>query len=87
MVRAVEPGAAKASRRRPDLPLAGGWPEGPLWLLGAATVAAPVAVLAQGGDLHAALVAALACLATPGAAIEAMLGLARAALAIVPPGR
>ena len=76
--------------RPPRLPLGpphGPWPDGPWWLLGAASVAAPVAVLGQGGDLHVALLASLACLATPGAAIEAMMGLARLALAIVPPPR
>jgi|GEM_PF-3089797 len=87
MVRAVEPGGAKRSRQAPGMPLVGGWPDGPFWLLIAASGAAPVAVLAQGGSLHAALVAALACLATPGAAIEAMLGLARAALSVTPPER
>lgn len=72
---------------RPGLPLVGPWPDGPWLLLGAAAVAAPVAVLCQGGDLHVALLASLACLATPGAAIEAMMGLARLALAVAPPGR
>ena len=66
---------------------AGAWPEGPWWLLMAAAAAAPVAVLCQGGTLQLALLAALACLATPGAAIEAMLGIARLALAVVPPSR
>ncbi|MEN0072762.1 hypothetical protein [Roseicella sp. DB1501] len=68
-------------------PCRGPWPEGPWWLLGAAALAAPPAVLIQGGDLHVALLASLACLATPGAAIEAMMGLARLALAVVPPPR
>ena len=63
------------------------WPDGPWWLLAGASVAAPVAVLLQGGDLHVALLAALVCLATPGAAIEAMLGLARLSLAVAPPSR
>lgn len=71
---------------RPQGPL-GGWPDGPFWLLAAASAAAPVAVLGQGGTLQVALLAALACLATPGAAIEAMMGLARLALAVVPPSR
>ena len=65
----------------------GGWPDGPFWLLAAAAAAAPAAVLGQGGTLQVAILAALACLATPGAAIEAMLGLARLALAVVPPPR
>ncbi|TCZ63040.1 hypothetical protein [Roseicella aquatilis] len=69
---------------RPSL---GPWPDGPWWLLGAASVAAPVAVLCQGGSLHVAILASLACLATPGAAIEAMGCLARLALAVVPPPR
>ncbi|MCB4823447.1 hypothetical protein [Roseicella aerolata] len=67
--------------------LLGPWPEGPWWLLAAAALAAPFAVLGQGGNLHLAVLAALACLATPGAAIEAMTGLARLALAVVPPSR
>ena len=71
---------------RPRLPL-GPWPEGPWWLLVLASGAAPVAVVWQGGDPHVALLASLACLATPGAAIEAMMGLARLALAMVPPPR
>ena len=71
----------------PRLPLIGPWPEGPWWLLGAAALLAPVAVLCQGGDGSLAMLAALACLATPGAAIEAMLGVARMALAMVEPER
>ena len=69
---------------RPPL---GGWPDGPFWLLAAASAAAPLAVLGQGGTLQVAILAALACLATPGAAIEAMMGLARLALAVAPPPR
>ena len=65
----------------------GGWPDGPFWLLAAAAAAAPAAVLGQGGTLQVAVLAALACLATPGAAIEAMTGLARLALAVTPPPR
>jgi hypothetical protein len=65
----------------------GGWPDGPFWLRAAASAAAPVAVLGQGGTLQVAILAALACLATPGAAIEAMMGLARLALAVAPPPR
>jgi hypothetical protein len=71
---------------RPHLSL-GPWPEGPWWLLVAASLAAPFAVLAQGGSPQVAALAALACLATPGAAIEAMLGLARLALAVATPPR
>jgi len=74
------------SARRPGFPL-GPWPEGPWWLLGLASGAAPAAVVWQGGDLHVALLASVACLATPGAAIEALLGLARLALAMAPPPR
>lgn len=72
---------------KPPLPLVGPWPDGPWFLLVAAALAAPVAVLAQGGDLHVALLASLVCLATPAGAIEAMLGLARLALATNPPER
>ena len=68
----------------PKFPL-GPWPDGPWWLLVAASVAAPFAVLLQGGDMHVALLAMLACMATPGAAIEAMAGVARLALAAAPP--
>ena len=78
--------AEKPRFPEPGFPL-GPWPDGPWWLLLAAVVAAPFAVLFQGGDLHLALLAALACLATPGAAIEAMAGVARLALAAVPPDR
>jgi hypothetical protein len=67
--------------------LLGPWPDGPWWLLLATALAAPFAVLGQGGNLQLAVLAALACLATPGAAIEAMTGLARLALAVVPPSR
>lgn len=55
-----------------------GWPEGPWALLGLAALAAPGAVLLQGGDAPTAVLAALVTLASPGAAIEAMLALARA---------
>ncbi|HEY0437520.1 MAG TPA: hypothetical protein VGC92_12840 [Phenylobacterium sp.] len=74
----------RLSRRHGPL---GGWPDGPFWLLAAASAAAPVAVLGQGGTLPVAILAALACLATPGAAIEAIMGLARLALAVAPPPR
>jgi hypothetical protein len=77
----------KTRLHRPRVSLVGPWPDGPWWLLGAASLAAPVAVLGQGGNLHLAILAALACLATPGAAIEAMTGLARLTLAVAPPPR
>jgi hypothetical protein len=67
-----------AQMRRPGR-TDGAWPEGPWALLGGAALAAPAAVLIQGGDAHTAVLAGLVCLATPGAAIEAMLGLARLA--------
>ncbi len=70
---------------KPHFSLVGPWPEGPWWLLVAASVAAPIAVLLQGGNLHVALLSAMVCLGTPGAAIEAMAGLARLALSTVPP--
>ncbi|MBL6454219.1 hypothetical protein JMJ55_02715 [Belnapia sp. T6] len=70
---------------KPHVSLMGPWPEGPWWLLAAAALAAPFAVLLQGGDLHLALLASLACLATPGAAIEAMMGVARVTQLIEPP--
>jgi len=76
-----------AQMRRPDR-IIGTWPEGPWALLGATALVAPAAVLVQGGDAHTAVLAGLVCLGTPGAAIEAMLGLARlASLAEAGPGR
>jgi hypothetical protein len=54
--------------------------EWPFATLGLLALSAPVVVLAQGGDWALALLAFPAVLAVPGAAIEAMLGLARAAL-------
>lgn len=57
------------------------WQEGPWVLLGATAVAAPFAVLDQGGDGRTAMVAALACLASPCFGIELMQGVARLALA------
>jgi uncharacterized membrane protein len=78
MVRLVQP------RFSPDS-LVGPWPEGPWWLLGAAALAAPFAVLGQGADLHLAVVACLACLASPPAAIETVLGVARLAQLAAPP--
>ena len=62
--------------------MTGPWPEFPWQLLCAISLAAPVLVLGQGGDWHAAVVAGIACLATPGAAIEATLGLARLTIRI-----
>jgi hypothetical protein len=73
-------------RQRPER-LIGEWPEGPWALLGATALAAPLAVMSQGGDAHTAVLAGLACLATPGAAVEAMLGLARLATLAEGPGR
>ena len=77
---------ATATRGRRDAS-GGPWPDGPWWLLGVAAAAAPAALLAQGGDLQVALLAPLACLAAPGLAIEAIRGLARLAVATVPPPR
>jgi hypothetical protein len=51
----------------------------PFAILSAAALAAPLCVLDQGGSLHAALLAGLAVLAVPGAAIEAMAAVARLA--------
>lgn len=59
------------------------WRDGPWLLLGAAALSAPFAVLGQGGDAHTAMLAALACLASPCLAIEVMQGLARLAMAMV----
>ena len=86
MARVEKPPILKPPVFRRHGPL-GGWPDGPFWLLAAAAAAAPAAVLGQGGTLQVAVLAALACLATPGAAIEAMMGLARLALAVAPPPR
>ncbi|MFC7689155.1 hypothetical protein ACFQY5_05410 [Paeniroseomonas aquatica] len=41
-------------------------------------------MLGQGGDAHTAWLAGLACIASPGLAIETMLGLARLAQAVAP---
>ncbi len=71
--------------RRQGSGMAGWWQEGPWALLGSAALAAPFAVLAQGGDAHTAVLAGLACLGSPGAAIEAMLGLARLLLLVQGP--
>ena len=86
MARVEKPLARREIPPQPRFSL-GPWPDGPWWLLGAASVSAPVAVLAQGGDMHVAILASLACLATPSAAIEAMAGLARLAMAMVTPHR
>ena len=59
------------------------WREGPWLLLGVAALSAPFAVLGQGGDAHTAMLAGIACLASPCLAIEAMQGLARLALLVV----
>jgi hypothetical protein len=53
-------------------------------LLAATASCAPLAVLAQGGDGHTAILAGLVCLAVPGLAIEMMMGVARLGLALVP---
>ena len=60
----------------------GSWRDGPWLLLGAAALSAPIAVLGQGGDAHTAMLAGLACLASPCLAIETMQGLARLAMAM-----
>ena len=65
--------------------LVGPWPDGPWCLLAAAALAAPFAVLAQGADLHLAVAAGLACLVSPSAAIEAMMGVARLTQMAAPP--
>jgi len=52
----------------------------PFILLGAAALAAPLAVLGQGGDWHTAVLAACVVLGVPGAAVEAMIGVARLAV-------
>lgn len=61
--------------------------EGPWLMLLLAALAAPPAVLAQGGDWHAAISAGLACLVAPCLGIEAMLALARIHAAQAPPPR
>lgn len=67
----------RRSRVDPDF-----WREGPWLLLATAALAAPFAVLGQGGDAQTAVLAGLACLATPCFAIETMMGLARLAQAL-----
>jgi hypothetical protein len=59
----------------------------PLWraelpfiLLGAAALAAPMAVLGPGGDWRTAVLAACVVLGAPGAAVEGMIGAARLAV-------
>jgi hypothetical protein len=54
----------------------------PLGLLCAAALAAPFVVLDQGGDMRTAIVAACVVLGSPGAAIEAMVGVVRLALRV-----
>ncbi|MCO6418190.1 hypothetical protein JYK14_18765 [Siccirubricoccus sp. KC 17139] len=61
--------------------------EAPWALLLASAACAPLAVLAQGGDGHTAILAGLACLAAPALAIEMMLGMARLGFALVPTDR
>lgn len=72
----------RPGRNRPEnWPAVEGWP----WLvLGLAALSAPFAVLDQGGDGRTAVLAGLACLASPCFAIEVMQGLARLALAMAP---
>lgn len=53
------------------------WPFAALVLL---ALLSPPIVLSQGGDWHLALLSFCAVVAAPGAALEAVLGLARAAL-------
>jgi len=53
------------------------WPFATLCLL---ALLSPIVVLAQGGEWTLAVLACLGVLAAPGAALEAMLGLARATL-------
>ncbi len=83
MVRLQPPPFTRDSLVGPSL--VGPWPDGPWCLLGAAALAAPFAVLAQGADLHLAIAAGLACLVSPTAAIEAMMGVARLAQLAAPP--
>lgn len=54
----------------------------PFLLLGACALAAPLAVLGQGNDWHAAILSACVVLGAPGAAVEAMAAAARFALAL-----
>lgn len=49
----------------------------PFILLSVAAVAAPCAVLAQGGDWHTAFLAACVVFGAPGAAVESMIGAVR----------
>jgi len=76
---------AQAHRRTPisTLPRTE-WPFATLVLL---ALLSPFVVLAQGGDLPLALLSCAAVMATPGAAIEAMMGLARVALWVEGGGR
>lgn len=70
----------QAHPRRPRLREAAARTELPFATLCGLALLSPPIVLAQGGDWHLALLSCAAVLATPGAALEAMLGLARAAL-------
>jgi hypothetical protein len=71
----------KMARRPTYLPLSMFHPltraDAPIGLLCTAAAASPLAVLYQGGDWHTAALSACVVLGTPGAAIEAMVGLAR----------
>ena len=71
------PGAL-APWSRADLPLA---------LLVSAALVSPLLVLEQGGDWHTAVLAGCVVLGMPGAAVEAMVGVARLALWVEPPQR
>ncbi|WP_158287555.1 hypothetical protein [Falsiroseomonas bella] len=61
-------------------PVPGWQAEIPFALLVASALATPLVVLNQGGDLHFAILSGLVVLSLPGAAIESMVGVARAAL-------
>jgi hypothetical protein len=52
----------------------------PFAMLVASALATPLVVLNQGGDLYFALVSGLVVLSLPGAAIESIIGVVRAAL-------
>ncbi len=73
MPAAFVPRAALQPLTRADLPLG---------LLCVTALAAPFVVLDQGGDWRTAVVAACVVLGSPGAAIEAMVGLVRLALRV-----
>jgi hypothetical protein len=54
--------------------------EAPFALLVASALATPFVVLDQGGDLRFAILAGLVVLSLPGAAVESIVGVVRAAL-------